>query len=346
MADGPGGENHPTGIIQFICNFCGRKIRVPTSYAGKKGKCPQCKNVVIIPKSTPSQQSDDPIQLIHDYTPPAIAQRTFEPSDNYTAKSSQKLDHSDYYSDQPSQKTVQPPEPNPPVLVHMLTFPFSLSGAIHFLIFWLVPYLVVFLQITIFQICCYGQLLALAAYVFLMGYFFYYIAICIVAAAKDERFVPDLSFIDPPSAGDLVRRVLLVFGTTLIGFGPLAVYAIYFYLWPGNTALLLDPIIWLLYGFGVFLFPMLLLAVSMFDSAAALNPFLIIASILSTFVPYCRLLMVLAVIAALMAVVPFLQPAWAIIGWGVNIYLMILAAFALGRFFRRYEKRLNWEIKL
>ncbi|MGD8501521.1 MAG: hypothetical protein PVJ86_12785, partial [Phycisphaerales bacterium] len=36
-------------IIEFSCESCGHKIKVPDSYGGKKGKCPRCKNVVDVP---------------------------------------------------------------------------------------------------------------------------------------------------------------------------------------------------------------------------------------------------------------------------------------------------------
>ena len=35
--------------IEFPCRDCGQKIAVPRSYAGKKGRCPNCKSIVIVP---------------------------------------------------------------------------------------------------------------------------------------------------------------------------------------------------------------------------------------------------------------------------------------------------------
>ena len=37
-------------MISFSCKHCGQKIRVPEVGAGRKGKCPKCKNIVVIPK--------------------------------------------------------------------------------------------------------------------------------------------------------------------------------------------------------------------------------------------------------------------------------------------------------
>lgn len=36
-------------IIKFNCESCGHKIKVPDKYGGKKGKCPKCHEPVIIP---------------------------------------------------------------------------------------------------------------------------------------------------------------------------------------------------------------------------------------------------------------------------------------------------------
>jgi len=35
--------------IKFHCKNCGQGMGVPQAYAGKKGKCPKCKNLVLVP---------------------------------------------------------------------------------------------------------------------------------------------------------------------------------------------------------------------------------------------------------------------------------------------------------
>ena len=45
-------------MIHFQCEHCGHAVRVPTRYAGKKGRCPACKNIVDIP----SQDTDAPAE--------------------------------------------------------------------------------------------------------------------------------------------------------------------------------------------------------------------------------------------------------------------------------------------
>lgn len=189
----------------------------------------------------------------------------------------------------------------------------------------------------------------------MIGYLYYYLSNCVIAAAKDERLAPDVSLDDPPAFTDLLCRFLLILGGTLLCFGPVSIYLVYFYIWPahliggngGFTSWQGDPVYWLLYGLGVFLYPMFMLAVSMFDSATALNPFLIIGSIARTFLPYCGLAVVFCAIGLFINLISRLQPGGIpLLIWGLDIYLAFVAAYILGRFFRRYENRLSWEIKL
>lgn len=35
--------------IEFHCNFCGKLVKAPEEAGGKKGKCPNCQNVLYIP---------------------------------------------------------------------------------------------------------------------------------------------------------------------------------------------------------------------------------------------------------------------------------------------------------
>jgi len=39
-------------MLRFNCNNCGCKIKVPDKYAGRKGKCPKCGQIVLIPDVT------------------------------------------------------------------------------------------------------------------------------------------------------------------------------------------------------------------------------------------------------------------------------------------------------
>lgn len=42
-------------VIKFHCEDCGHKIKVPDKYGGKKGKCPKCHNPILIPPAEKDQ---------------------------------------------------------------------------------------------------------------------------------------------------------------------------------------------------------------------------------------------------------------------------------------------------
>ena len=45
-------------MINFNCTNCGQKINVPVMHAGKKGKCPKCKTMLVIPLSSGNDHKD------------------------------------------------------------------------------------------------------------------------------------------------------------------------------------------------------------------------------------------------------------------------------------------------
>lgn len=354
MEENPPNPKPSESVIRFKCDFCGKQIRVPAVHAGKKGKCPQCKNLIAIPQLTPPSsplRDDEPLRLKRDSDMPIETDRPIY----QTPKNSHRM------APEPDQNvpdsSVQPPPYKPATIMDVFAFPFSMSGVIHLLLFWFCPFLLGFFGRMATYGCCYFSLIVLGLYIALIGYFYYYLSNCVIAAAKDERSAPDVSFEDPPAFTDLLRRFFLIFVCTLFCFGPMIIYVFYFYIWPSVRGFWVgpaeppnwraDPVYWLLYGLGVFLYPMFMLAVSMFDSATALNPFLIIGSIARTFVPYCGLAVIFCAIGLFVNFIGRLQPGGIpLLIWGFDVYLVFVAAYILGRFFRRYEDRLNWEVKL
>ncbi len=110
---------------------------------------------------------------------------------------------------------------------------------------------------------------------------------------------------------------------------------------------------------------MVLLTVVMFDSVDALNPILIIRSIFRTFVPYCGLVLVFCVLGGLVApiisnlpkpyalqqtifyiciVLNYLLGTAFIIQKIAFIYLAMVAAHLLGRFYWWHKDKLGWGI--
>jgi len=46
-------------MVKFCCSHCGQGINVPEIHAGKKGRCPRCKNIVVVPKAGPTGSISD-----------------------------------------------------------------------------------------------------------------------------------------------------------------------------------------------------------------------------------------------------------------------------------------------
>jgi hypothetical protein len=125
-----------------------------------------------------------------------------------------------------------------------------------------------------------------------------------------------------------------------------AMPAILYRLYSGNTG----PVFWLLVGYGVFFFPMGLLAAVMFRSTVAFNPVIWLGSIFSTFIPYCGLVLLVLALGLLLRLLPTFNvftPLGLLLGplvFAVWLYGAFVVAHLIGRFFYRYEERLNWEV--
>ena len=89
------------------------------------------------------------------------------------------------------------------------------------------------------------------------------------------------------------------------------------------------------------------LVVFMFGSISALNPILIIGSIVDTFLPYCSLVLFLYVASWLIkmtiAILPPFLPV-SLISRGLYIYLAMVSAHLLGWFYWWYKEKLDWEV--
>lgn len=48
-------------MINFHCTYCDKRIEAPDKLAGKRGKCPKCRNTVVIPD--PAPEDDGPLRL-------------------------------------------------------------------------------------------------------------------------------------------------------------------------------------------------------------------------------------------------------------------------------------------
>jgi hypothetical protein len=318
-------------MIQFHCEHCGQKLRVPGTSAGKPGRCPVCKGRITVPQAPTS-------------TGP-LAEEEAVPTVGTLSKS---LDQALF--DLPSTSAAAAPPPAPaedegvsadeenshPVRV-LLLYPLNLSGIIHMLIFSLLPPL--WAQAATLQFWMSPGIGVLFWLVLLTLYFVHYLAICLTdSAAGGTRAVDINSDSSPLTVDALLSTFQTVFPAVALVWGPVLAY----YVIQGGA----DWVFILWAATAGFLFPMVLLSVHYFDSLRGASPHLILPSIASVLIPYSLLVACLSVPAALIGLLMCIsgRPYGGWIARPPIIYAFLVGIHLLGRFYRRYQERLNWGI--
>ncbi len=215
------------------------------------------------------------------------------------------------------------------MIADALTYPFKGAG-------WLL-----LLMGTVFgmvlEVASTVPVLGLIAMVFYFGYFaaYYYQILQNTATGHDgEPEWPDVTdFME-----DILSPLFQVFGVFLIS-NFLLFLALMSY--PSD-----DPVVLAAMAFGLFYFPMGLLAVAILGHVGAANPVRVLVSIIKTFPTY---LLVGGVLVGLSFVIDFvverlLGPGFLV--WGISTFLALtfITAHArlLGLFYRKEEERLDW----
>jgi len=242
------------------------------------------------------------------------------------------------------------PEPLPqrtlPWFIDIFLYPISYSGVIHLVIFIATPLLIGFTVLRFLDV--FHGVMSFIIYLLFTGYFFYYIGYCIFDSSRGGLRAPDININDSHDKNEYLSQVFFIIGITAVCFFPAIIYHIAF----EKT----DLVFKLLSAAGMFFFPMAVLAVVLFDSLEALNPIVIISSIYRTFLPYCGLVLVFSMIAGLILPIrlylsqPFALLSNYLLGTAfihykiAFVYMVMIAAHLLGRFYLRYKNKLNWKI--
>ena len=341
--------------IKFHCNNCGRKFNVPQIHAGKKGKCPKCKNIIVVPEiqttsSVTEQHNSEDIK-----TDSKSFTQGLIPSDVIHKDKIQDLSLS---QPENSEETAAPVQRKLPWLIDIFLYPLSISGLIHLVIFFCVPILIgLAYQFLLQQIWPISELIIAALYVLFAGYVLYYLSWCIIDSTKGGLRAPDINFQPSPAKGDMIECAGIFLACIVVCFWPAAVYHIF----TKKT----DFPYWLLAAAGLLFFPMALLAGLLNDSISGLKPMLIVKSVIKTFPGYFPVVIFFAgFFAVLSIVIPppqqskglepillYLSQVTSAIFSSRNalrstgfIYLAMTGAHILGRFYCKYQEKLNWEV--
>lgn len=342
-------------MIQFHCKHCGQKINVQDKFSGKKGKCPKCKNIIVVPKfentRSVTSQTNSVDQKVNSKHPASDLTLLDVPEkDKAAIPPTREKDISDKYFEEmhgyragdETDEAKPAGRRNLPWIIDIFLYPISIPGLITLGIIIILPLLV---NIAAGLLGRFGFFISIPGFFFIkipVGlYFFWYLAECVRDSALGGVRAPE-TLGNAPSLGDMLWHTLKIVGCFAVFAGPPSYYVLYTHK--------IDTIFWVLLGYAVFFFPMGLLAVVMFDSFSALNPILLIGSIFSTFFQYCGLVLISVVFAIIVIAVnkiPMDSRGIYILGLVIFcglLYFALVVAHLLGRFYWRYEKKLNWEV--
>ncbi|MBC8469590.1 MAG: hypothetical protein H8D56_08970 [Planctomycetes bacterium] len=336
-------------MIKFRCENCGQKFSVHKNNAGKKGKCPKCKNIVIIPEleSTNStlRQGDSEESKINSkysaYDLSLLAMPQKDETQELALSHTEAAADSDEYNQEPEEESAEETAAlrRLPWFVDIFLYPISTSGLVNLTILSFLPRMLP--PLGHLDYWMHPPPLLVAIIVLLVGYLIYCLSDCIRHSAGGNRRAPDieLSLSILMNAGELIWLILNTFICVAVCVGPLTAYLI--------ITKQADIFFWLLVTYGVLFLPMVLLGLVLFDSLRALNPILIIVSMLNVFLPYCGLVLLFFAVSGLIAIMLVIMPQSFIISYLLSvvcIYLTMIMAHLLGRFCYKYSERLNWEV--
>jgi hypothetical protein len=234
----------------------------------------------------------------------------------------------------------QPPPPTRklPWLIDIFLYPTSAPGLTALAIIILIP---AFIALVAKALGPFGFIIAIPGFVIriLIGlYTFWYLCQCIRESALGDIRAPDM-LENAPSLGDMYSQFLNIAACWACFIAPSLIYKVY----TDDTG----PIFWGLIVYAVIFFPMGLLAVLMFGSFTGLNPLVLIPSIFSTLFQYLALIGFLGVLIAAFAAVTQVVKGKIVLEFiaaAALVYLLMIIAHLLGRFFWKYQEKLNWEV--
>jgi len=230
-----------------------------------------------------------------------------------------------------------------PWLIDAFLYPISASGMINLAVFVILPKFISLLVFVLASLLApflqsgtsyIMRLLTLPFYIVFGCYVVYYVAHCVIDSSKGHRRATDLPIANIFSIRDLIEQAFLLLGCVAICFCPTGFY----YLFTRR----IDLWFWVLSAFGGFFFPMCFLRGVLFDSFDALNPIEISRSILSTFLPYCGLVLFYMALGGFAVAVLFRLPLWGFLQACIIFYLVFVLAHRSGWFYWWYKDKLGW----
>ena len=338
-------------MIKFCCDNCGQRLKVSEEFSGRKCSCPKCHKSLLISahpefefelgsRDVQSEIDGDKNQISKSAPlVPGMFDIPLKGLDEPVTRMSPEEQSELLYKLGVEKQAEQPvPKRKLPFFVDIFLYPLSVPGLIMLGIFVGIPLIIGIIAALMgpfgFFIAIPGMFISAVVYI----YMYWYICLCVRDSAEGNIRAPDL-LADSPSLWDMFIQTLRIFLCLLFFGAPVFLYFQY-----THRA---DFIFWLLSGYGLFFFPMGLLAVIMYDSIEGLNPLLIIKSIAATLFQYFVLFFLFAVVVGLYVLIftiSWLPSFLRIFSDVAFIYLLLILAHLLGRFYWRNSEKLQWEV--
>jgi hypothetical protein len=354
-------------IIKFRCEHCGQKFSVHKNNTGKKGKCPKCKKIIVIPQiqtaGHPKNQTDSGVSEAcsenSSYDSALLAMSQKDKTQELPPIRPETSESSAEYEQEPEEEYTEETTTlrRLPWFIDIFLYPLSISGLVYLLICFCAPILINLInQLFLQQVWPINDLIVATLYVLLVGYAMYYLSWCIIDSTKGGQRAPDITQQSSPK-GELIQCAGILLACIVFCFWPVAVY----YILTVKTGF----IYWLLAAIGLLFFPMALLSGFLHDSINGLNPVLITKSVIKTFNRYLPIVIFFVGFFIVLSVVipPFPQSKnFKSISYYISefignifgsrhalrlagfIYIAMIAAHILGRFYCKCKERLNWEV--
>ncbi|MCJ7675911.1 MAG: hypothetical protein MUO33_12290, partial [Sedimentisphaerales bacterium] len=267
-------------MIKFQCKNCGQKFSVSQQHAGKKGRCPKCKNILTVPKQYSPMAITEPRNAAHDLTfvdAPETGKVQKKAVRQYAVPDTAAEQAEESQRESPTGEVEPTGERKLPWMLDIFLYPTSKPGLTSLGIIVGIPLLIDIVLQAFGPFALTLWLPALILRILIGLYMSWYFAECVRDSAAGGTRAPEA--FATADASTMFEQSLYLAACYIIFAGPAGFYSVFTH----KT----DAVFWLLAAFGVFFFPIGLLAVVMFNSGAAFNPVLLIGSIFSTFLPYC-----------------------------------------------------------
>jgi DNA-directed RNA polymerase subunit RPC12/RpoP len=345
-------------MIRFSCPHCGQKLTVPDGQAGRADRCPRCTSRITIPPRAGSAQTAISEELLAAPPVPTDADRAGAAREDIPSRStvppSDALDRQllDLPPTAPQMrlsdeeilaklKFQPPPEYTGarrlPWPIDILLYAANVAGLTNLALVIGIPLLLTLLQRAVFL--PFLGLMFFLAKLAVGLYAAWYWAECTRDSAQGGTRA--VQILDAAGYGEKWSRVSYLLAVYAVFALPAALYFKY----RGST----DVFFWILVAWGAVFFPMGLLAIIVNDGLYVLNPLFLLSAIRRVFFPYVGLLLLAAAGAAAFGLIharlPREMPSiWLnSLGLLLALYLSLVAAHVLGRFYWRYRERLAWD---